>query len=71
MAKTKKVTFEEALSELKNCAEKIKSKELTLDESISCYEDGLKHYELCREILENTKQRIKVFTEEDYDEGEL
>jgi len=71
MAKSKKTTFEEALSELKNCAEKIKTKNLTLDESIDCYEEGLKHYELCREILENTKQKIKVFGEEVYDEGEL
>ena len=71
MANKKKVSFEEALQDLKNCAEKIKSKDLTLDESIACYEEGIKHYELCREILENTKQKIKVFGEEAYDEGEL
>ena len=70
MAK-KRIGFEDALKELKACAEKIKSKNLTLDESISCYEEGLKHYELCKEILENTKQKIAVFEGEDYDEGEL
>ena len=67
----KKVSFEEALNELKACAETIKKKDLTLDESISCYEEGMKHYELCKEILENTKQKIRVFGGEDYDEGEL
>ena len=70
MAKKNK-SFEEALNDLKACAETIKKKDLTLDESIACYEEGVKHYELCKEILENTKQKIKVFGEEDYDEGEL
>lgn len=71
MAKTKKPSFEEALNELKKTSEKIRSKDLTLDESIECYEEGIKYYELCKEILETTKQKIKIFGEEDYDEGEL
>ena len=70
MAK-KKVSFEEALNELKACADRIKQRDLTLDESISCYEDGVKQYETCKEILETTKQKIHIFSEEDYDEGEL
>lgn len=70
MAK-KNPSFEDALKELKNCAEKIKKRDLTLDESISCYEEGVKQYELCKKILEETKQKIQVFGEEEYDEGEL
>ena len=71
MAKSKQISFEDALNALKQTAEKIKSKDITLDESISCYEEGLKHYEKCKEILESTKQMIKTNDLEDYDEGEL
>lgn len=71
MAKKKELSFEEALKELKKSAENIKSKDLTLDESISLYEHGIKHYELCKKILDETKQKIEIFREEDYDAGEL
>lgn len=70
MAK-KELSFEEALKKLNDYSEKIKDKTLTLDESIECYEEGIKYYELCQKILETTKQKIEFFEEEDSDEGEL
>lgn len=71
MAKVKKLSFEEALTELKNRSDKIKSKNLTLDQSIACYEEGIKYYELCKEILDETVQKIEFYGKEDTDEGEL
>ena len=60
----KKESFEEALKELKGYADKIKSKDLTLDESLEVYEKGVKSYEKCKEILDNAKQKINLYGEE-------
>ena len=56
--------FEKALNELKKYAEKIREKDITLDESIQCYEKGMASYIKCQEILENAKQKIEIFDEE-------
>ncbi len=57
----KKETFEEALKELQKYAEKIKSRDITLDEAIECYEKGSKSYEKCLKILEDAKQKISYY----------
>ena len=62
MAK-KELNFEKSLKELKKYAEKIKDGNLTLDQSIECYEKGMKSYEECKEILEKAKITIKNYNE--------
>lgn len=57
----KKNAFEEALKELQEYAEKIKSNDISLDEAIECYEKGSKSYEKCRKILEDAKQKITYY----------
>lgn len=54
-------SFEQALEALQNMSEKIKSQDTTLEEAIACYEEGMKHYRICSEILENAKQKIETF----------
>ena len=61
----KKYNFEEALKELKEYTDRIKSKNLTLDEAIECYEKGIKSYEKCSEILDKAKQQVSYYNEED------
>ena len=51
----KKDTFEESLEKLRNVAEKIKSEDTTLEDSIKCYEEGMKYYNECNEILKNAE----------------
>ena len=63
----KKYKFEEALKELQEYAEKIKSNDITLDEAIKCYEEGAKSYEKCLKILEDAKQKITYFDKEEFE----
>ena len=54
-------TFEQALAALQKTAEKIKSQDISLEEAIACYEEGMQYYKTCSEILENAKQKIETF----------
>ncbi|MEG0923501.1 MAG: exodeoxyribonuclease VII small subunit [Anaerovoracaceae bacterium] len=54
--------FEEALDKLQNMTEKIKSTNTSLEDSINCYEEGMKYYNICNDILESAKQKIQVFS---------
>lgn len=56
-----KITFEEAFEKLQEYATKIKSSELGLEDSIKCCEEGIKYYKICKNILENSKQKIETF----------
>jgi len=42
-------------------AGKIRQEDITLEEAIKCYEEGLRCYEICGDILKNAKQKIEVF----------
>ncbi len=61
MKKSSKGEFEQAFSELKEMTEKIKDQNTTLEDAIEYYENGMKYYKICSEILENAKQKIEVF----------
>ena len=60
----KKDTFEESLEKLRKAAEKIKSEDTTLEDSIKCYEEGMKYYNECNEILKNAEQKIEIMDTE-------
>ena len=60
----KKDTFEESLEKLRKAAEKIKSEDTTLEDSIKCYEEGMKNYNECNEILRNAEQKIVIMDTE-------
>jgi exodeoxyribonuclease VII small subunit len=53
------LTFEEALEKLESCADRITSKETTLEDAIRAYEEGASYYEQCDLILKSAKQRIR------------
>lgn len=55
-----KISFEKALANLEKVSEKLKSEETTLDEAIKSYEEGIKYYKQCREILDDAIQKIEV-----------
>ena len=59
-----KVTFEEAYAKLKAAGEKLESGEVTLEEAMASYEEGVKYYKMCSEILEAAKQKIEEFDKE-------
>ena len=73
MAKSKKqggetLTFEEAYKALEQSAGDLARPELTLEEAIKTYEEGIRYYNLCDAILHDAKQKIEVYEEKDYEE---
>lgn len=56
-----KGNFEKALGELQEMSERIKAQDTDLEEAIHCYEEGMKYYKICDEILETAKQKVETF----------
>lgn len=59
--KTENIKFEDALKELSECAEKLKSGKLSLDESIEVYNKSIMYYNRCRDILDGVQQKIELY----------
>ena len=55
------MTFEEALYKLEELSETIRDEETTLDEAVKCYEEGIRCYQICKEKLNETEQKIEVY----------
>lgn len=52
--------FEEMIEELDNIANSLEKDNLTLDESVKKFEEGMKISKQCSDILENAEKRIKI-----------
>ena len=76
-------SFEEQLTALEGVVERLERGELTLDESVRLFEEGVKLSEACKKDLEAAEGKIQVLVErgrklvavdleveEDVDEGE-
>ena len=76
-------SFEEQLTALEGVVERLERGELTLDESVRLFEEGVKLSEACKKQLEAAEGKIQVLVErgralvavdldvdEDVDEGE-
>ena len=61
----KEINFEEALNKLENEVKKLESGNMTLDESISSFEEAVKLVRLCNEKLEKAERRIRLLTEKE------
>ncbi|MCK8058884.1 MULTISPECIES: exodeoxyribonuclease VII small subunit [unclassified Fusibacter] len=57
---SKKVSFEEAYSDLKKASILVESKDVSLDDAIKAFEDGLRFYEKCVKILDEAEQKVKM-----------
>ncbi len=62
-----KISFEEAFQKLEEISKKIETEELSLDESLKLFEEGLKLSGYCSKILEDAKQKIETITTENGD----
>ena len=58
----KKPSFEESLKLLEEASGKLKRQDIPLEEAIASYKEGLKHYEQCRQILDDAAQEIETLT---------
>jgi len=62
---TKKARFEESMKRLEEIVRELEGKDLSLEESIAKFEEGVKLGKICRELLEKAETRIKVLVEND------
>ncbi|MEX0593515.1 MAG: exodeoxyribonuclease VII small subunit [Balneolaceae bacterium] len=59
MSEEKKPTFEEALNQLETVVKRLEDPDVSLEESIDLYEQGMKLSAFCNETLENATLRIE------------
>ena len=63
-AKTsEKLDFEAAIEQLEKIVEKLESGELSLEESIEAFEQGIELSKLCRKKLEKAEDRVRKLLE--------
>jgi exodeoxyribonuclease VII small subunit len=55
--------FEEQLTQLETVVERLERGDLTLDESVQLFEEGMKLSHSCKEQLEQAEGRIQVLVE--------
>ncbi len=55
--------FEEHLTQLEKVVEKLERGDLTLDESVRLFEEGMKLSQVCKTELEQAEGRIQVLVE--------
>ncbi len=59
------IKFEDAMQELESITAKLEKGDLSLDESVSNFEEGMKLAKKCNNILEEAEKKIKVLVQKD------
>ena len=67
MIQMENITFEQAIKRLSEITKKIENGELTLDESVKLYEEGIKLTGACEKMLEEAELKLKKHTGENED----
>jgi exodeoxyribonuclease VII small subunit len=63
MAKTKKITYSEAIAELESILQRLRSGELGIDELTAATKRAKELVEICRTQLSTTKQELDTIIE--------
>lgn len=58
-----KISFEEAMTKLEAEVKKLEGGNMTLEESISAFENAVKLVKMCNEKLESAERRVRLLTE--------
>lgn len=58
-----KKNFETSLTKLEDVVSQIEGGQLSLDESIKKFEEGIKLYKGCKDLLEQAEKKISVLSE--------
>jgi len=56
----KKMTFEESCERLENIVKKLEGGEMSLDESLSAFEEAVSLVKICNEKLECAERKVKM-----------
>ena len=74
----KSVNFEKSLEQLEALVNKLEKGGLSLEESLKCFEQGVKLTRECRQALQSAEQKISVLSKENgdwveknFDHGEM
>lgn len=59
---TKDIKFEDALSKLEGIVEKLEGGDLSLEESLIAFEEGIKLSRLCSKRLDEAEKKIEILT---------
>ena len=62
---TEKFNFNKGLSKLEDIINKMDSGELSLEESLKYFEEGVKIHRQCHSALKDAEQRISILSESD------
>jgi len=63
-SKKQVVSFEKSLEGLTEMVEKLESGQLSLEESVAAFEDGVKLSRQCEALLDDAEQRLSVLDAE-------
>ena len=66
----KNETFEEKLEHSKEVLEKLMNPEITLEESVKLYEEGLKNIKEAQKLIEEAKTKITVIEQASQNSGD-
>lgn len=59
------INFEEAMKKLEQITAELEKGDLSLDESVKKFEEGIKLSKECNKILENSEKRINILINND------
>ncbi|MCE5196462.1 MAG: exodeoxyribonuclease VII small subunit [Negativicutes bacterium] len=60
--KKEQLTFEEALQQLENIVRQLETGNLSLEEAMKCFEEGVKLSRFCQNDLNSAQQKIEKIT---------
>jgi len=57
---TEQESFETALQNLQNAVDILEKGDLPLEESLKCFEEGIRHAGRCQKLLKDVENRVEV-----------
>lgn len=71
MAKEKSFPFEESLARLEALVDKMENGDLSLEDSLKTFEEGIKLTRECQQALKDAELRVKMLIEQDGETREV
>lgn len=59
----KELSFEESMKKLEDIANELEKNDLSLDESIKKFEEGMKISKHCKDIIDNAEKKITILVD--------
>ncbi len=66
----KKMTFEKSLGKLEEIVKNMESGELSLEDSLKLFQEGVEHSKTCRELLAEAEYQVEYLLKKEFDAEE-